>query len=209
MADDKDAFAEQQAQMNAPPPPKWRPSLRSFAYALGLFLLFGIGASFVRVLRVWHAVVQDVRDQACGQLGIWSWALQKYGNIRRVEDYPNAETMQTGNMLFATSLITILVTLGAPFLPLLFLAFLLFAVFVMNIVGAGILTHQIPFEAGSCSTSNANWARFLPDCKKWVAYEALAWTAFALAFVLFCAVLADVFAFAKKRQHKRHYLLGA
>ncbi|GAA5911413.1 hypothetical protein JCM8208_005052 [Rhodotorula glutinis] len=188
MADDKDAFAQQQEAMNAPPPPKWRPSLRSFAYALGLFLLFGV---------------------ACGQMGIWSWALQKYGNIRRVEDYPNAETMQTGNMLFATSLITILVTLGAPFLPLLFLAFLLFAVFVMNIVGAGILTHQIPFKAGSCSTSNANWARFLPDCKKWVAYEALAWTAFALAYVLFCAILTDVFGFAKKRQHKRHYLLGA
>ncbi|TNY24595.1 hypothetical protein DMC30DRAFT_386900 [Rhodotorula diobovata] len=141
MAGEKpDAFAEQQAALNAPPPKKWVPSARAFGYAILLFLLFGV---------------------ACGQLGIWSYFLQKLGNIRRVEDYPNRETMQTGNMLFATSLMcvsaqafqafqparradllkplrsTILVALGAPFSPLLFLAFLFFVVAVMNIVGAG------------------------------------------------------------------------
>ncbi|BGP38838.1 hypothetical protein JCM10450v2_002792 [Rhodotorula kratochvilovae] len=183
MAGDHDAFAEQQAALNAPPPPKWRATARSIAYAVLLFLIFGV---------------------ACGQMGIWSYFLQSYGNIRRVQDYPNRETMQTGNMLFANSLITIVVALGAPWLPLFFQAFMWFAIFVMDIVGAGILTHQIPFSASSCSTSNANWARFAGDCKSWVAYEALAWTNWALTFLLFCLILADAFS----AKHKRHYLLG-
>lgn len=194
MAGEKpDAFAEQQAALNAPPPKKWVPSARAFGYAILLFLLFGV---------------------ACGQLGIWSYFLQKLGNIRRVEDYPNRETMQTGNMLFATSLITILVALGAPFSPLLFLAFLFFVVAVMNIVGAGILTDQIPFSTGCSAVSSPSWQPQQDDCKKWVAYEALAWTNFALAWLLLCLLLADVFNSKKKAKrdsegaHKRHYLLG-
>merc|ERR1711939_424225 len=169
MAGEKpDAFAEQQAALNAPPPKKWVPSARAFGYAILLFLLFGV---------------------ACGQLGIWSYFLQKLGNIRRVEDYPNRETMQTGNMLFATSLITIL-------------------------VGAGILTDQIPFSTGCSAVSSPSWQPQQDDCKKWVAYEALAWTNFALAWLLLCLLLADVYNSKKKAKrdsegaHKRHYLLG-
>lgn len=46
MAGEKpDAFAEQQAALNAPPPKKWVPSARAFGYAILLFLLFGVGAS--------------------------------------------------------------------------------------------------------------------------------------------------------------------
>ncbi|GAA6034405.1 hypothetical protein JCM8097_002709 [Rhodosporidiobolus ruineniae] len=183
-----DDFEKQAAAMAAPPPKKWVPSARSFIYAVLLFLTFAC---------------------ATAQMGLWSWALQTYGNNKKVFNYPSAEVMMTGNELFFNGILTMLVALGAPFLPILFQSFLWFAIWVMDCVSASILTYHMPFTASSCSVSpDSTWLRFVPDCKKWVAFEAMSWTVFALAFVLFVMTLVD-FIQGKKREGGRHYLLGA
>jgi hypothetical protein len=91
---------------------KYTPGPRSTAYVVLLFLILGTSS---------------------GVLGIWSWELQRAGNFRQfvfflsspssfcidyslcsIENYPSRETMQTGNMLFTTS---ILYVVSFPFSP--------------------------------------------------------------------------------------------
>ncbi|GAA5982325.1 hypothetical protein JCM11641_002011 [Rhodosporidiobolus odoratus] len=179
----EDAFEKQAAAMAAPPPKKFVPGIRSIVYAFILFLVFGLAA---------------------GQVGIWSWVLQHHGNIKRVYDYPSREIMQTGNLLFFSGLLTLVVALGAIVLPLFFSAFLWFCIFVFNIVGAAIFTVHVPFSATSSSTSDPSWARFAGEYKYWVAMEAVSWCLMGLTFILFVAVAAD----AAMAKNKRHYLLG-
>ncbi|GAA5905325.1 uncharacterized protein JCM6883_006359 [Sporobolomyces salmoneus] len=122
-----DNFEEKAAEMNRPVR-KFIPSARAIGYAVCFFIYFGLAA---------------------GQVGLTSQQLQKYGNT--VYNYPNAQTKHVVGLLLYSGIASLLMALGSAYLPLFFLAFLLFAHCVIDIVGAGLLNHQLPFNGWSNS----------------------------------------------------------
>ncbi|GAA5993931.1 hypothetical protein JCM5350_005480 [Sporobolomyces pararoseus] len=180
-----DNFEEKAAEMNRPVK-KFIPGARSIGYMVGFFLYFGLAA---------------------GQVGLTSQQLQKYGNT--VYNYPNAQTKHIVGLLLFSGIASLLVTLGSPYLPLFFLAFLLFAMLVIDIVGAGLLNHQLPFSA-SCSSNGVTgvWARFSSDCKIYTGLEGVSWAKWAIGLLLMVALIVDAVLHSKKG-NKRHTVYGA
>ncbi|GAA5962826.1 hypothetical protein JCM21900_004100 [Sporobolomyces salmonicolor] len=178
-----DNFEKQAAAMAAPPPKKWVNGARTFAYAFVFFLIFGL---------------------ACGELGITSDQLQKYGNA--VVRYPNSETKHIIGLYLFNSIFTILLCLGGAWLPLYFFSFLIFAASTIWIVGAGILEHQIPWSTscGNRDSVSAPWNRFGDDCHEYIAMEALGWTSWALMLIVAVVVFVDAY----KAKEKRHFVFG-
>ncbi|GAA6063252.1 hypothetical protein JCM10212_003615 [Sporobolomyces blumeae] len=179
-------FEEKAAEMNAPHR-KFVPSARSIGYAVAFFIIFGLAA---------------------GQVGTTSKMLQKYGNA--VVRYPDAETKHVIGLLLFTGIASLLLALGSPFSPLYFLSFMTFALSVISITGAGILNHEIPFNA-SCSNTGSvtgNWAGFGSDCKVMVGLEGISWALWAVQFLVAIGLFVDAFTHGKKG-HKRHYVYGA
>ncbi|GAA6012806.1 hypothetical protein JCM11491_002568 [Sporobolomyces phaffii] len=167
-----DDFEAKAAEMNRPIT-KFETGPRPIAYGVGFFVLFGLAAA---------------------QVGLTSQQLQKYGNA--VMYYPNAQTKHVIGLLLFSGIASLLTALGSPYLPLFFLAFVVFAMSVIDIVGAGLINHQLPLAAQWSSDSNI-----------YRGLEGVSWAKWAVGLLLAIALIVDGVTHAKK-QLKRHYVYG-
>lgn len=152
---------------------------------------------------------------------------RKYGDA--VVNYPNMQTKHLVGLLLFSGIASLLVALGSPYLPLFFLAFLVFAMSVIDIVGesgfencsaverelktqysetgAGLLNHQLPFNASCSNGATGAWANFGSDCKIYTALEGVSWAKWAIGLLLTVALVVDAVLHSKKQQ-KRHFVYG-